>query len=165
MSESDATDDAYADVSDLEAYWRPLSEDESKRAKVLLEYAGLIIEEEVGDREFNLKTARHVSLDMVKRAMIGCVGGEGVTSDGQSMSDMSVNRTYANPVGNLYMTHHEKMRLKGLTGQKQYSLSLSNNARVPRYPWTWQPSSQDEDAVYGAAQPVLRPYPTYRPTS
>lgn len=139
---------SYATADELEAYWRPLSADEKARATVLLGYAATLINEQPGAADadgnpaFNLATCKHVSLDMVKRAMIG---GGGVSSSSQAMADMSATVRYVNPVGNLYLTAQEVDRLAGHSGSAAFSVTLSSNARVPGYPWSYQSSSQSDE--------------------
>ena len=129
----------YASPDDLQDYWRPLSDGETSRAEILLEAAGDLIDEQRGSDEFVESALKWVSLDMVKRAMIG---GGGVTQGAQSMADMSASVTYANPMGNLYLTRQELDRLAGYTAGGAFSLTLSSNVRVPGEPWNYQPSSQ-----------------------
>lgn len=135
----------YATAEELEAYWRTLSVAEKGRATVLLGYAATLINEQPGaadangDPAFRLATAKHISLDMVKRAMLN---GEGVSAVTQSMADMSHRAEYTNPVGSLYLSAWERDRLAGKAGQAAGSVALSSNARVPGQPWNYQPSSQ-----------------------
>jgi hypothetical protein len=137
----------YAEADDLVDYWRPLSQAEQDRAEILLGYAANLINElpgaadTNGDPVFSAATAKHVCLDMVKRAMIG---GGGVSQSTQSMADMSASMTYTNPVGNLYLTNSERDRLFGYQTGGAFSLTLSSNARVPLQPWNYQQSSQTD---------------------
>lgn len=135
----------YATAAELEAYWRPLGVAEQARATVLLGYAATLINEQPGaadadgDPTFSMDTAKHISLDMVKRAMLN---GEGVSAVTQSMADLSHRAEYTNPVGSLYLSAWERDRLAGRAGQAAGSVVLSSNARVPGRPWNFQPSSQ-----------------------
>ncbi|OCB59138.1 hypothetical protein A5722_05130 [Mycobacterium vulneris] len=142
----------YATADKLEAYWQPLSAAEKSRATVLLGYAATMINEQPGaaDADGNLAfspaTCEHVSLDMVKRAMIGGGGMTG-SSSSQSMADMSASTDvrYVNPVGNLYLTSQELARLQGHSyGGGAASITLSSNVRVPGQPWNYQQSSQTD---------------------
>ncbi|AVJ50227.1 hypothetical protein I5J36_gp09 [Mycobacterium phage Mendokysei] len=130
--------DAYATAEELQAYWRPLSSDEQARATVLLKRAALRINELPGSTDFNAATCNDVSLDMVKRAMLG---GGGVKSTSQAMADMSTTQSYVNPVGNLYLTEEEKSRLYGYP-PAAFSLTPASNAHVPAQSWNWQPNCQ-----------------------
>lgn len=136
---------SYATSQQLAEYWRPLSADEQKRATDLLVRAATLINEipgavdESGDPAFSVKACEHVSLDMVKRAMLSREDGAVETS--ASMADMSGTVRYTNPTGSLYLTGREIARLVGpqpITG----SLTPTSNARVPGQPWNYQPSSQ-----------------------
>jgi len=139
---------AYATATDLADYWRPLSDGEATRATVLLGYAATLINEQPGaadldgDPAFSPATCKHVSLDMVKRAMIG---GGGITGGSQAMADMTHTVSYVNPVGNLYLTSQELARLQGhpYTGAMG-SLTLASNVRVPGHIWNYQQSSQTD---------------------
>ena len=133
----------YATAADLAAYWRPLSEAEVARATVLLGAAKDLIDEMAGSATFVVTALKWVSLDMVKRAMIG---GGGVTGGSQAMADITVTQQYANPMGNLYITDGECRRLRGPlppTG----SIMPTNNARVPHRIWNRQRTYQDCDDV------------------
>lgn len=139
---------AYASALDLADYWRPLSEAEQARATVLLGYAATLINELPGAADadgnpaFSPATCKHVSLDMVKRAMIG---GGGIGGGSQAMADMTHTVSYVNPVGNLYLTSQELARLQGhpYTGAMG-SLTLASNVRVPGHIWNYQQSSQTD---------------------
>lgn len=100
----------FATPSDLEARWRPLSDDEENRAAVLLEDASLrvlrrfpTLEARIAAGTLQVQEVTAVVCGMVRRAMIA--GGlDGVTqrTDGAGPYQQSV--TYANPQGNLYLT-------------------------------------------------------------
>lgn len=136
---------SYASADELAAYWRPLSGAEQARATVLLGFAAGLINEQPGAQEFSPGTCKHVSLDIVKRAMLR---GDGVLSDteSQSMADMTAanTRRYLNPAGNLYLTDQEADRLARQFGAAAMSLTLSSNVRVPGEPWNNQPSAQSD---------------------
>lgn len=138
--------DPYAEVSDLESYWRTLSQAEQDRATVLLGWAAKIINEQPGFEDFDPLVCAMVSMDMVKRAMLN---GDGVSASttSQAMADMSatVTNRYVNPVGNLYLTAQEADRLAGRSGPAAFSVALASNVRVPGYPWSCQPSSQTDE--------------------
>ena len=142
---------SYATAAELATYWQPLSEAERTRATVLLGFAATLINERPGaadangDLSFSPATCKHVSLDMVKRAMLK---GDGVLSEtsSQSMADMTAATTsrYVNPAGNLYLTDQEADRLARQFGGAAMSLTLSSNVRVPGEPWNNQPSAQTD---------------------
>lgn len=131
----------YATEQDLAAYWRPLTQAEQSRATSLLGAAADAINELPGASGF-VSTARHwVSLDMVKRAMIGG-DGDSTKSLSQSMAGMSATQQFVNPTGALYLTAKERNRLRGRFGQAAGSVVLGSHARVPEQPWNFQPSFQ-----------------------
>lgn len=136
----------YAQVDDLETYWRPLSDAEQGRATSLLGWAAKRIGEEPNSRSFDPLVCAEVSMIMVKRAMINGTGdGVGETTTQQTMDvvSSSVTSRYVNPVGNLYLTQAEADRLAGRTAVgSAFSLTLSSNARVPGYPWNRQQCAQ-----------------------
>jgi Phage protein Gp19/Gp15/Gp42 len=130
----------YADVDDLQAYWRTLTQAEQDRASVLLDWAAQVIGELPDHADFSAAVCAHVSMDAVKRAMLN---GDGVTSQAQSMADISVNQTFVNPMGNLYLTGSEIDRLYGRSSRgRAFSLTLTSNAAPPPEPWNRQPSEQ-----------------------
>lgn len=136
---------SYATAAELVTYWQPLSAAEQARAAVLLGFAATLINERPGAATFSPATCKHVSLDMVKRAMLK---GDGVLSDtsSQTMADMTAANTtrYVNPAGNLYLTQQEADRLAGQFGAAAMSLTLKSNVRVPGEPWNYQPSAQTD---------------------
>lgn len=138
---------AYATAIDLQDYWRTLTDAEQARATFLLQRAALRINELPGSAEFNPLTCNDVSLDMVKRAMIG---GGGVNSVDQAMADITAQVQYANPMGNLYITRPEKDRLYGYESTAS-SIAPANHPRVPLEPWNWQPTRHHhhEGCVHG----------------
>lgn len=132
----------YAEVTDLETYWgRTLSEAEQGRAAVLLGWAAKRIQEEPGWQDFDTLVCAQVSMDMVKRAMVG--RSDGVIETSAAMSDMSATQRYANPMGSLYLTDTETRRLAGKVAGAGISLALKSNVRVPGEYWNCQPSSQE----------------------
>jgi hypothetical protein len=135
----------YATATDLAGYWRPLSDVEQSRATVLLDAAGDLIDEQPGSVDFVETATKWVSLDMVKRAMVGL---DGITSQSQAMGDMSVSQSFANPMGKLYITEKELQRLRGFgVGSKQFALVMTNNVRVPYTAWGYQYASQTDGAI------------------
>jgi hypothetical protein len=132
----------YATVEELATYWRPLSNAEADRADDLLTRAATLINEERGAATFVQSACNAVSLDMVKRAMLG---GSGVSGSTQAMADMSATVTYVNPVGNLYLTRAELQRLTGEPSGAAFSLTPTSNTRVPLNRWNYQQSTQTTD--------------------
>lgn len=129
----------YADTTELKVYWRALSDAEVTRADDLLTRAATLINEQPSADRFILTACNAVSLDMVKRAMLG---GSGVTQAQQAMADMSASVTYVNPVGNLYLTKQELGRLAGFPQGSSFSVAPKSNTRVPHDVWNYQLSRQ-----------------------
>jgi hypothetical protein len=110
---------AYADVSDLEARWRTLTDDEQARAAVLLDdasamLAALVTVDDTDEQQAAL--LKIVTCNMVQRAM-SVASDDGVDLYGvtqQSMTAVGFTRqlSYANPTGDLYITKAEKKMLR-----------------------------------------------------
>jgi hypothetical protein len=130
----------YAVQADLAAYWRVLSVAEQTRVSVLLGAVADRINELPGAQNFNNSACHWVSLDAVKRVML--VSGDGERTESQSMAGMSVDRTFVNPAGSLYISSREMNRLRGRVGQSAGSVVMSSHVRVPREPWNFQRSFQ-----------------------
>lgn len=145
-----AVPEAYATTGQLATYWKGLTAGETARAGDLLKRAATLINEipgAVADGEpaFSSAACEHVSLDMVKRAMLS--RGDGVIEHTAEMADMSGTDKYVNPAGSLYITEREVDRLLGTLGApsvQAFSVALSSNVRVPGQPWNNQPSSQTD---------------------
>lgn len=113
---------AYADVSDLEARWRELTEDEQTRAAVLLDDASAMLAAAVvvdDEDEHQAALLKIVVCNMVQRAM-STASDDGVDLYGvtqQSMTAVGFTRqfSYSNPTGDLYITKAEKQML-GISG-------------------------------------------------
>ena len=111
----------FATVEDLEARWRPLSEDEQARADVLLADASAYIASMMSaagasytDPDDLLESAlRSVTCNVVKRAMDSPGGYTGLTQYTQGAIGYSESMSYANPNGDMYLTKAEK-RLLGI---------------------------------------------------
>lgn len=111
---------AYATVSDLEARWRALNEDEQARAEVLLEDAATYLDALVSidpDDEEQQKVLSRVSCSMVQRVMSSDTDTYGLASTSMSAGVYSQSMTFANPSGDFYLTGFEK-QLLGVTGAK-----------------------------------------------
>lgn len=106
----------FATVDDLAAGWRPLTADEMLRATTLLERASQVILDE--DRRgvldgLTAPTSTHVRIvcDMVKRVLSVGADVQGVTQTGQTVGPFSLQATYSNPSGDLYLTKAERRQL------------------------------------------------------
>lgn len=118
---------AFADASDLQARWRPLTDTETERAAVLLEDASVWLRAWFPDLQDRIDSGAldatipvMVACSMVKRAMLDA---DGMSADqtqrtaGPFME--SFQRTFSNPDGNLYLTAREEQLLRGLAAQPQ----------------------------------------------
>ena len=110
----------FADVADLEARWRTLSDSEQAQAEVklgdasallsaLLKKSGVTVD--TSDEE-QLKTLKYVCCSMVIRAMSS---GEsdtfGLTNQTTTAGPYSQTFTFSNPSGDMYLTRLEKSLL------------------------------------------------------
>lgn len=106
---------AYATVSDLEAGWRELTEQEQSVAGVLLERAAVILDSFVtvdATDCHQMDVLNMVSCSMVQRAMIASDSGAfGVSQQTISADIYSQTQSFANPTGDLYLTGAEKKML------------------------------------------------------
>lgn len=50
---------------------------------------------------------------MVRRAMIGAAAGDGVTQTSETVGPFSHSQTYANPMGNLFLTATDDLLIRG----------------------------------------------------
>lgn len=106
----------YATIHDLEARWRPLTAAERVRADALLADAAVRIDAyappptELTDAQ---AAAREIiSCEMVKRAMAGSAI-PGITQESETRGPFTAQVTYANPLGDLYLTKADRQMLRG----------------------------------------------------
>lgn len=127
---------AFAAYTDLEARWRPLSATEQATATTLLEDASVIIRAEApGADDLDSDITKFVACGMVKRAMIAS-GTEGVGQDNLTAGPFSQQRSYANPMGNLYLTKQDK-RLLGIGGQRAHTIDQGPYEDYEARPLNW----------------------------
>lgn len=118
----------FATTADLALRWRALTADETPRADALLEDASATIRAACPDIDariadgFGTAVPRAVACAMVKRAMQGA-GFDGVTQQSQTAGPFAQATTFANPLGDLYLTKDERRRLRGRT-QRAGSVDL-----------------------------------------
>lgn len=113
--------EAFATVDDLEARWRPLTEDEAAVAGSLLVDASVYIMQTMtaagvsydNPDEVLSAALTSVTCSMVKRSMNQPNGYTGLSQYTQSAIGYSETMSYTNPNGDIYMTKAEK-RLLGL---------------------------------------------------
>ena len=127
----------FATVGDLETRWRTLDNpEEVDRAGVLLADASTLIRDLAGDidqritdGELDASTPKAIVCAMVKRAMQGPAGYDGVTQAQQTAGPFQQGVTFANPSGDLYLTKLEKRRL-GIGGQRAFMVDPAADATV-----------------------------------
>lgn len=127
----------FAEVSDLEARWRPLTGEESASADALLLDASQMIVDEAGDvAGIAAATLRRIVCAMVKRAMV-VPDGIGVDSTQFGAGPFQESVKYANPMGDLYLTKAERRAL-GIGRGRAFEVDLMPSpstvrADVPGY--------------------------------
>lgn len=108
----------FAEPSDLEARWRPLSASERGRAQALLgdatailsaEFRALGREIDPGDAAL-ASSLRAVCCSMVRRVMANDVDGD-YTQASVTAGSFSQQYTFANPAGDMYLTAQERRTL------------------------------------------------------
>lgn len=120
---------AYATVEQLESRWRPLTPGERSRAAVLLDDAAVRLDAAYPPSDpataHELAVREIVSCEMVKRAMAGPEGldGVGVTSLQMGAGPYQQTTQFSNPTGDLYLTRADK-RLLGGGVQKAFTVDL-----------------------------------------
>lgn len=127
----------YATVTDLAARWRPISSSEEGLAETLLEDAALRIDRACPPPETltddDLRARKIVACEMVKRAMVMPDNLLGVTSYSDGTGPFQEQRTYGNPMGNLYLTKEDR-RLLGCGGQQIGTIPFRAEP-PPVWPW------------------------------
>jgi hypothetical protein len=100
----------YATAADVSAL-RPLTSDEQAKAGLLLEYASVLIRQNVPDVDARLSSGaldaavpRLVSVSMVLRALGGLAATPGAKSESQTVGPYSKSVTYAEAVGSGLLT-------------------------------------------------------------
>lgn len=120
----------FATVTDLEGWWRPLSDSEKTRAGKLLAGASARIRVEapwidariVGDPPaLDPIIVEQIVCDMVKRAMQSAIDQPAMTNYQTMAGPFSQSGTFANPSGDLYLTKNEK-RLLGINKQRAFMI-------------------------------------------
>lgn len=136
---------SYATVADLEARWRPLTTTEKATAEVLLADASAMIRAEVPGIPGRLledpptideDVLRMVTCAVVKRAMLAGTAGDGVTQQSHTAGPFSQQLTFANPMGNLYLTKTE-LRLLGAGSQQAFMVDMGPSGEPAGLPLNW----------------------------
>jgi hypothetical protein len=110
----------FATADDVAARWRPLSSDEQDRADLLASDASALIRARYADVDARVasgdldgQTVTIVVAGMVRRAMIGAAAGDGVTQSSETVGPFSHSQSYANPMGNLFLTAADDLLIRG----------------------------------------------------
>ncbi|MCM1172080.1 MAG: phage Gp19/Gp15/Gp42 family protein [Clostridium sp.] len=130
--------DNFAAVEDMEALWRPLSNDEVKRANALLpvvsdslryeaQKAGKDLDVMVQSNQALANVAKSVTVDVVARCLMTSTNAEPMTQMSQAALGYSVSGTYLVPGGGLFIKKSELARL-GLRRQKIGVIDLDKGA-------------------------------------
>lgn len=113
---------AFAEVSDLEDRWRPLSPDEQARANVLLMDAAAMLSAEFARCGRDAAAAPSELLAMVSCCMVRRVMAAGTDADvsqlGLTVGPFSQQVSYANPASAMYVSVEER-RLLGIPKRRQ----------------------------------------------
>ncbi len=118
----------YATVEDMAALWRPMTEDEKKRATALLPVvsASLRLEAKKVGKDLDLmvledsdlrEVAKSVTVDVVARTLMTSTNQEPMTQMSESAGGYSASGTFLVPGGGLFIKKSELKRL-GLRRQK-----------------------------------------------
>jgi hypothetical protein len=101
--------DPFADSSDVAARWRPLTSAEIGQADVLCADASALIrarfpgiDSQVTSGQVDSGVLTMVVAGMVRRAMIA--PAEGVSSQSETAGPFARSQTFANPLGNVFLT-------------------------------------------------------------
>lgn len=100
---------SFANTLDVAARWRPLTSAEESTAEALLVDASLLIrarfpgiDAQVASGAIDSNVLVAVAAGMVKRAMIA--PADGVSQESESTGPFSHSQSYANPLGNVFLT-------------------------------------------------------------
>ena len=119
----------FATVDDLSTLWRPLKEEEKKRAEKLLEIVSDSLREEANKVGRNLdamisekppyfgSVVKSVTVDIVARTLMTSTDQEPMTQTTESALGYSVSGSYLVPGGGLFIKNSELSRL-GLKKQR-----------------------------------------------
>src|SRR5690349_649850 len=109
---------AFATADDLAARWRPLTAQETTTAQALLFDASLLIrarfpgiDAQVTSGGVDPDVLVMVVTGMVKRAMIA--PADGISQESQGMGPYTHSQSYANPLGNVFLTQADMTLILG----------------------------------------------------
>lgn len=110
---------AFASSDDVVARWRPLTDAERGVVDTLIDDASDMIrvrwpdvDQRVTNGSLSEDSLRRVVANMVKRAMLNGAT-EGVQSQAQGVGPYSLNTTFSNPTGSLYLTAEDARLFDG----------------------------------------------------
>ena len=121
--------DPFAEPSDVEAIWHPLSETEFSMVAGRINEASQLVRDEVPDVDDRIlagtladATVRSVVVAMVRRVMVNPDGDSSVT---EQTGPFSVTRTRSRAVaaGEVYLTARERARLTGRKVQRAFTIT------------------------------------------
>jgi len=121
----------FADSSDVEARWRPLTDQEITQADALAADASALIrarfpgidsQTDSGQVDPNVLIA--VVSGMVKRAMVA--PADGIAQQSETVGPYSRSQTYANPLGNVFLTQADITLILGYQPAGQ-SVAFAND--------------------------------------
>ena len=126
--------DSFATIEDIEDLWRPLSDDEKKRAESLLPIVsdslryeahkvGKDLDEMIAGNLSLKNVVKSVTVDVVARALMTSTDSEPMTQTSQSALGYAVSGTFLVPGGGLFIKNSELARL-GLKRQKLGVINL-----------------------------------------
>ena len=130
---------AYATTADVEARWRPLSPAEATQAAALLDDAAVVIRaacpdiaDRITDGLLDPSVPKLISVRLVKRVMSAAAssGFEGVTNLSQTAGPFSQNTSFANPLGEMFLTKADR-RLLGCGGAQAFTVDMAPDAVWP----------------------------------
>lgn len=119
---------SFARIEDIEALWRPLSQEETNRAEALLpvisdslrfeaEKVGKDLDSMTSEDKALANVAKSVTVDIAARTLMTSTNTEPMTQMSQSALGYSVSGTFLVPGGGLFIKKSELARL-GLRRQK-----------------------------------------------
>jgi hypothetical protein len=108
----------YATVPDVEEAWRSLSTEEETRAAKLITYASARMRALVPGLDAALAagtiedvSAEAVCVSLVRRTMSAGDAGDGITQTTDAVGQVSMTRSYRNPMGTMYLTDDDYLTL------------------------------------------------------
>jgi hypothetical protein len=123
---------AYATAMDVAERWRPLSSQEMDLADTLAMDASFrvrrrfpTLDARIAAGSIDIREVAAVVAGMVKRAMIAG-GQDATTQQAETLGSLSLSRTYANPMGHLYLTDDDVATLADRRPRRAFSVDLAS---------------------------------------